>query len=332
MYIILTLFILAYVFYMFLHLFTSTVFIVRSGDYMKPEGIITALITPLDKNGELCNDCLKELIEFQYRSGVVGLYLTGTYGEGLVLPRALRLKVFEKSLEYAPSNMYLLPHIGSASHDAVIELGLKARDLGYREVSVIGPIYHKPSRRGLIDYYDYIASKIDLNILIYNIPERQGYNITPDDFQFIVDRVKNVVGIKDTSRDISQLLEYVNRFGGKYFIAGAGDSLLFYTFIIKAPANISGISNLVPEVTVALYKAVKEGNYSRALKLQYQLDQLRKVLSKLTPEMQEAVRELLKWRNIKAGYPPLHLVHDLDQGLLKKAYELVIEMVKSIHS
>ncbi len=299
---------------------------------MRIEGIITALITPLNKNGELCSDCLKELIEFQYKNGVVGLYLTGTYGEGLVLPHTLRLKVFEKALEYAPSNMYLLPHIGSTSHDTVIELGLRARDLGYKEASVIGPIYHKPSRKGLVDYYEYIASKTELNILIYNIPERQGYNITPDDFQLIVNRVKSVIGIKDTSRDISQLLEYVNRFGEKYFIAGAGDSLLFYTFVVGAPANISGISNLVPEATVALYKAVKEGNYSRALKLQYQLDQLRKILSKLTTEMQEAVRELMKWRDLKAGYPPLHLVHDLDQELLRKAHELVMEIVKSIQS
>ena len=75
-----------------------------------------------------------------------------------------------------------------------------------------------------------------------------------------------------------------------------GDSLLFYTFVIGAPADISGISNLVPEATAALYKAVKEGNYSRALKLQYQLDQLRKILSKLTTEMQEGKRYIRGFR------------------------------------
>jgi 4-hydroxy-tetrahydrodipicolinate synthase len=297
---------------------------------MRPQGIITALITPLDVNGELCVDCLKELIEFQYKSGIVGLYLTGTYGEGVILPLALRLRVFEKALEYAPTNMYLLPHIGAASYDAIIELGLKVRDLGYKDVSVVGPIYHKPSRRGLVEFYEYIASKTELNILVYNNPGRQGYNITPDDFQLIVDRVKSVVGIKDTSRDVDVLLEYVKRFGDRYFVAGAGDSFLLYTFMIGASAHVCGISNFIPEVTIALYKAIRDGNYGKAVELQYQLNQVRRILSKLAPETQEVLRELMRMRGLRAGYPPLHLMYDLDRGLLEKAFKLSMEIVGGV--
>jgi dihydrodipicolinate synthase/N-acetylneuraminate lyase len=297
---------------------------------MRVEGVITALITPLNSDGTLCVECLKELIEFQHGAGIAGLYLTGTYGEGVVMPLEVRLKVFEKALEFAPKGMYLLPHIGGATVDTVIELGRKVRDLGYREVSVIGPIYHKPSRKGLVAFYDYIASKTELDILIYNNPGRTGYNITVEDFQYIVEHVKAVKGIKDTSRDVDQLLELVKRFGDKYLIAGAGDSLLFYTFAIGAPAHICGISNLVPEVAVALYRAVKEGNYQKALELQFEINKLRKIVSKLSSEAQEVLRELMKRRNLKSGYPPIHLAYEFDPKLLDEATNLVTRILEVV--
>lgn len=297
---------------------------------MRVEGVITALITPLNSDGTLCVECLKELIEFQHGAGIAGLYLTGTYGEGVVMPLEVRLEVFEKALEFAPKGMYLLPHIGGAAVDTVIELGRKVRDLGYREVSVIGPIYHKPSRKGLVAFYDYIASKTELDILIYNNPGRTGYNITVEDFQYIVGHVRAVKGVKDTSRDVDQLLELVKRFGDKYLIAGAGDSLLFYTFAIGAPAHICGISNLVPEVAVALYRAVKEGDYQKALELQFEINKLRKIVSKLSPEAQEVLRELMKRRNLRSGYPPIHLAYEFDPKLLDEATNLVTRILEVV--
>jgi dihydrodipicolinate synthase/N-acetylneuraminate lyase len=297
---------------------------------MHVEGVITALITPLNSDGTLCIECLKELTEFQYRAGIAGLYLTGTYGEGIILPLEIRLKVFEKALEFAPKDIYLLPHIGGAALDTIVELGRKVRDIGYKEVSVVGPIYHKPSRKGLAVFYEYIASKTELDILIYNNPGRTGYNITVEDFQYIVEHVKAVKGIKDTSRDVDQLLELVKRFGDKYFIAGAGDNLLFYTFAIGTPVHICGISNLVPEVAVALYRAVKEGDYQKALELQFEINKLRKIISKLSPEAQEVLRELMKRRNLRSGYPPIHLAYEFDPKLLDEATNLVTRILEVV--
>lgn len=293
-------------------------------------GIITALITPLTKDRDLCTECLKQLIEFQVSKSVHGLYLTGTYGEGVILPLQVKLKVFEKALEYAPRGIYLLPHIGTSSIDSIIEMGRKVRDLGYEEVSIIAPLYHKPSRKGLVEFYDYISSKIDTKVVIYNNPGRQGYNLTPDDFQAIVDRAKSIIGIKDTSRDVDQLLEYVMRFSNKYFIAGAGDSFLYYTFAIGAPAHICGVSNLVPELPVALYESIINGDHKRALELQYLVNKLRKVLSKLSGESQEAIRELLKHRGLNPGYPPVQMVHEFDPKLIEEAGRIVLNVLEGL--
>uniref|UniRef100_A0A7C2VLM9 Dihydrodipicolinate synthase family protein n=1 Tax=Ignisphaera aggregans TaxID=334771 RepID=A0A7C2VLM9_9CREN len=294
---------------------------------MPTQGVITALITPLNSDGTLCIDCLKEMIEFQVRSGVHGLYLTGTAGEGVILPTDIRMKVYEKVLEYAPSKLYLLPHVGAASVDVVINLAKHAKDLGYREVSMIAPIFHKPVRKGLVKYFEYVASKIELDIIIYNNKDRQGYNVSPDDFQAIVSTVSSVKGIKDTSKDVTQLLDYVSRFGDKYFIAGAGDDLLFYTFIINAHAHICAVSNVIPEIVVELYNKVKEGRVKEALDLQNKVNQFRKVVAKLGVETQEALRQLVKLRGVDSGYPPVQMAHDIDPKLVEEAKKVIESII-----
>lgn len=286
-------------------------------------GILTALITPLNKDGDLCVECLKDMVEFQAKSGVHGLFLTGTTGEGYILPVHVRVKVYEKAREFAPSRMHLLPHVGAATIDTVVTLARVARDLGYREVSVIAPTFHKPTRKGLVEYYAEIASKADVDVVVYNNKNRQGYNVSPDDFQAIVERVPSIRGIKDASRDPAQLLELRMRFGHRYFIAGAGDDLVFYTFVVGAHAHICGVSNVIPEIAVALYEKALSGDYAKALELQYGIVLLRKHLSKLTGETQEALRELGKARGVNTGYPPIQVVHEFDKDVLEEAVRLL---------
>lgn len=295
---------------------------------MDKNGIITALVTPLNKENEICDDCLKQLIEFQVNKGINGLFLAGTYGEGIILPKNEKLKLFEKALEYKTERVYLLPHVGAGSIDTIVELGKKAVDLGYDEVSVIAPLYYRSTKEGLISFYEYIASKIDSKILIYNNPGRQGYNITPDDFEVISDKVKSIIGIKDSSKNPEQLLEYVKRFGNKYFIAGAGDSLILYTFLIGAKAHICGVSNLVPELAKALYEKVINKDFAKAIDLQYNVDVLRKILMRLSTELQVAIKIMLKYRGINAGYSSIQLRQEPDLKIVEEAKKILENIIK----
>lgn len=298
-----------------------------------PGGVMTALVTPLTRDGALCSECLRSLMEFQVDRGVSGLFLTGTYGEGMVLPERVRREVYAKALEYAPGGAFLLPHVGAAEPEVALGLARAARDLGYRVVSLLGPVYHKPTRRGLVEFFGYVAGKADVDIVIYNNKNRQGYNISPDDFEEIARSVPSVVGIKDTSYDVDQMLEYHVRFGSKYFVAGAGDSMLFYTFALGLPAHICGISNALPELAVELYRSSKSGDLKRAIELQYSILNVRKVIGKFGVESQTVLREVLRWRGVDAGHPPLALRASLDPRLLeelKRTIERVYEVTLGV--
>jgi 4-hydroxy-tetrahydrodipicolinate synthase len=219
--------------------------------------------------------------------------------------------------------MALLPHIGGVDMESVVELAKLAKDLGYRAVSIVGPIYHAPTKEGLVKFYSYIASKVDIPIIIYNNKGRQGYNITPDDFEILTRDIPNVVGVKDTSYDVEQLLELAKRFSSKYFIAGGGDNLLYYTFAVGAHAHICGISNVFPELAVGIFRAMSDGDHQKALELQYKILLLRKAIRKYNVETQEVLRVMLSIRGVKSGQPPIQLSFKPVENMISDLKHLV---------
>jgi len=288
------------------------------------KGVVTALITPFTDGGGLCRSCLEQLVELQLRGGVESLFISGTYGEGVITSTRTREELLKVAIEVAPGRLSILPHVGGADVESVLHLAKLARDLGYRAVSVVGPVYHVPTRLGLVKYFSYVA-RAGVDIVVYNNKGRQGYNISPDDFEYVAREVPSVVGIKDTSYDVDQLLEYVKRFGSRYLVAGAGDNLLYYTFAIGAPAHICGISNLFPELVVELYRAVSEGNHAKAVEIQYRINGLRKLFRKFGVETQEVLRVALRFRGVDPGYPPLQMSFELSEQQLAELRRIVEE-------
>lgn len=287
------------------------------------KGVITALITPFDENSDLCIECLKEMLEFQAENDVAGVFLSGTYGEGVITPLHVREKLFTKAIEHAPSNLTLLPHVGGSDVESIVKLAKLARDLGYPAVSVVGPIYHSPTKKGLVKFYGYIASKADIPIVIYNNKGRQGYNISPDDYEVLTKEVPSIIGIKDTSYDVEQLLELVKRFSSKHFIASGGDNLIYLTFAVGAHAHICGISNVFPEIAVGIYKAMNNGDHHKALELQYKILLLRKAIRKYSVESQEILRAMLNIRGVKSGHSPIQLYFELTEQQVNELKQLV---------
>jgi len=253
----------------------------------------------------------------------------GTYGEGILLSQKTRMEIMRRIIEYVPSKTIVLPHIASPDVEVAFSLAKYAKDLGYETVSSIGPVYHRPTLRGLIKYFDTLA-KADVEIIIYNNSGRLRYNITPGMFENLVSEVPSIVGIKDSSYSIDQLLEYVVKFKNKFFIAGAGDNMLYYTFTIGADAHICGISNAFPELAVELYKAVINGNNARALVLQLLVNKIRNIAKMFSAESSEVIRDVLRMRGINSGYP-LYVVGGLEDEERRKLRRIIEDFIKELN-
>lgn len=265
----------------------------------KMSGVVTALVTPLTDDEKVNEVEFRKLVDFQIKHGINGFFVTGTLGEGMKLPLETRKKAFEIVVEHTKRRVPVIVHIGTPSTKTSIELAKYAEDIGADAVSAIGPFFYKPDIKGLIKHYKAIGEAVDIPLLVYNNAGRQGYNIGPDIFEKIVKEVPRIVGLKDTSYNVEQLHEFVHRFGEKYIIAAAGDSMIFMAFVIGASAHISGVSNPFPEIVVELYKSIQRGELKKAKQLQSKINEIRRALKKGAEIA--AYKAALKFRGINAG-------------------------------
>lgn len=136
-------------------------------------------------------------------------------------------------------------------------------------------------------------------------------------FKKIAREVPQIVGLKDTSYNVEQLHEYVHKFGDKYIIAAAGDSMMFVAFVIGAQAHISGISNLFPELAVDLYNSVKRGDLEKAKQLQSKINDIKRILKKVSEIA--AYKAALKLRGINAGIP--YSIKTVNRGRIPRTQE-----------
>lgn len=284
----------------------------------KIEGVITALITPLTSWEEVNEEEFKRLVDFQIKHGIKGLFVTGTLGEGMKLPLETRKRAMEIVVEHTKRKIPVIVHVGTSNTKTTVELAKHAADIGADAIGAIGPFFYKPDLQGLIKHYKTIGEAVNIPLFIYNNAGRQGYNIDPNMFGKIAREVPQIVGLKDTSYNVEQLHEYVHKFGDEYIIAAAGDSMMFVAFIIGAQAHISGISNLFPELAVDLYNSVKKGTLERAKQLQSKINDVRRVLKKVSEIA--AYKAALKLRGINAGIPssPLRPLTDEEFQELEK--------------
>jgi len=265
----------------------------------KIEGIITALLTPLTKDEQIKEEALRQLIDFQVEKGIHGLFPVATTGEGMKLSLEKRKKAAETVVDQTKGRVPIILHVGTQDTEMTIELAKHAEGLDVDAICAVGPFFYKPDALGLVQHYKRIGEAVDLPLFIYNNVERQGYNIGPETFEKIVKDVPQVVGLKDTSYNLEQLQNYVHKHGENYTIIGGGDPMMFATFALGAPAHMSAISNVFPELTIQLYEAMKKGDYRKGRELQFRLNEIRYALRKgpyITP-----YKEALRLRGIDAG-------------------------------
>jgi len=263
------------------------------------EGIITALLTPLTKDEKIKEDAFKELIAFQIEHGVHGFFPLGTAGEGMKLSIEKRKKAAEIVVDRTDGRVPIILHVGTQDTDTTLELAKHAKDLGVDAIGAVGPFFYTPDTQGLIQHYKRIGEAVDLPLFVYNNVDRQGYNITAGTFEKIAEATPHLAGLKDTSYRVDQLQDYVNKFGKKYTIIGAGDSLIFANFAVGAAAHICAVSNAFPELPVQIYEAMKKKDYEKARELQLRLNDILAALRKgpyITP-----YKETLRLRGIDVG-------------------------------
>jgi 4-hydroxy-tetrahydrodipicolinate synthase len=232
-------------------------------------GVVCALVTPLGPDEKPDAAALGGLIEHQISSGIHGLFVAGTSGEGPLMIREERRLLAEIVVEVVAKRIPVVIHCGTADTRTSEHLARHAQAIGADAVAAVGPYFHSIGPQGLYDYYRNIAEAApDVPHYLYENPERVGYSLGVDLVGRLTNEIPNIVGIKDTGDSIGRLMMYLSLFDPPPQIFTGNNSLLFPAMCIGADGAVSALANVVPKLFVAIYEAARQNRSSEALELQ----------------------------------------------------------------
>ncbi len=264
-------------------------------------GVIPALITPSNSNGNLDLGPIPRLIDFTLARGVSGFFVGGSTGEGYCLTTAERKQLAEKIVAEVSGRVPVIVHVGSLDYREVVELSEHAKKIGADAVSSVIPFYFSYSLQEVRDYYQAISDASELPNIIYFLPHVGNTMTDPEQFVETVLTVDRIYGIKYTDTDLHRLRCLKQLASGQLKYFGGNDSLPLPMLTMGADALIGSNFSAIPEVWIGIYNAFSNGELDRAVKLQDRLTYYIRKLRQIQPI--ERAKGMLKIRGIDVGIP-----------------------------
>ncbi|MDK2897664.1 MAG: 4-hydroxy-tetrahydrodipicolinate synthase [Candidatus Atribacteria bacterium] len=245
-----------------------------------PQGVLPAMVTPFKENEELNEQALHKLINYLIENGVHGIFAIGGQGEFYALSFEEKKRIMEIVVEEVNGRVPVYVGTGAITTREVIRLNKIAEQVGVDAVSIITPFFVSPSQDELYEHYLTIAKDSHLPILLYNNPGRTGgVNLSPQTVERLA-VIDNIVGIKDSSGDLTLTGEYIRRTKNMDFHVLAGrDTLILATFLYGGKGTIAATANVAPHLVSDIYNYFIAGDLEKACKAQEALAPLRLAFS-----------------------------------------------------
>ena len=234
------------------------------------EGTATAIVTPMNDDLSVDYDALGRLIDFQIDSGINAIVAVGTTGESATLEYAEQKDVIRFTVDRVAGRVPVIAGAGTNNTLHVLENVRNACEAGADALLVVTPYYNKATQNGLIAHFTAVADTSTVPVILYNVPGRTGCNLLPATVAKLADH-PNIVGIKEASGNMAQLVELVALCGDKLDIYSGEDALNVPIMSMGGKGAISVLSNVMPAESVAMTDACLAGDYPAAAKWQCKL-------------------------------------------------------------
>lgn len=229
-------------------------------------GILTAMITPFNKNGVNLDE-LGKMIEYQIDGGADALVILGTTGEPATMTEDEKEEVIKYSVKRAAGRVKIIVGTGSNDTAKAVAASVRAERLGADGVLAVTPYYNKCTQKGLYAYYEAICGAVSIPVIAYNVPSRTAVNLLPETAEKIA-LLPNMAGIKEASGNMAQVCETMRRIRGKMDLFSGEDFLNLPMLAIGGAGLISVTSNIAPALVKKMYTLVKENRLEEANALQ----------------------------------------------------------------
>lgn len=270
------------------------------------KGVVVPILTPIDENEMIDEVKLREQVDYVIDGGVLGILAFGSNGEFYVIEEDEMERGLKIMVDQAAGRVQVYFGIGAISTKKCCRLAKMAVENGAAGISVLQPMFLKPTEAELFLHFKTIADSVpDTPVLLYNNPGRVGYTMSGNLVEKLAAEVPNIVGMKDTSGDITQTAEFIRRtrhVGFKVF--GGKDTLLYASMCHGAVGGVCTAANFMPELITDVYNKYIAGDLEGSLEAQFKLNPVR--LSMDPASFPVAAKDManLRGRNIGEPYKP----------------------------
>lgn len=235
-------------------------------------GCGTALVTPFSSDGKLDEARVRALAERQLAGGVKLLVPCGTTGEAMTMTPEEQNRVLKITVEVARGRGKVLAGVGSNSTAITVERAKAARAQGVDAVLVVAPYYNKPTQPGLVAHFGAVANAVPgFPVVLYNVPSRTASNIQAPTVLEIARDCENVVGVKEASNDLAQVMAIIRGRPEGFAVLSGDDASTLPILALGGEGVISVVSNEAPDQFSRMTEAALKGDWSTARELHYKL-------------------------------------------------------------
>ena len=281
-------------------------------------GTCTALITPFRTSGAIDYSAFARQVDRQIEAGIDALCVCGTTGESSALTVQEHIHLVDFCVSHVAGRCPVIAGSGSNDTAAALYLCQHAQESGADALLVVTPYYNKTTQTGLFKHYEYLADRVELPIILYNVPSRTGLSFRAETYQ-ILSQHPNINGIKEASGDFSLLADTLALCGEDLNIWSGNDDHTVPMMAMGAKGLISVVSNLIPGPMTEMTHA--NPNKARDLQIYY-APLIRALFSQVNPV---PVKAAMKLAGLDSGTLRMPL-WEMDEGPLDRLRDAVREV------
>lgn len=287
------------------------------------KGVIPAVLTAFDKNEEIDEVGMRQLVSYLIGKGVDGLYLTGSTGEGFTMSSEERKRVVEIVMDENKGRVPVVVHVGAIGTKLSIDLAKHAEEVGADGISSVPPFYWKFNEDQIVKYYTEIAESCSIPMIVYNVPLVGLLGMSAIKR---LAKVENVKGIKYTALSHYEITQIKDEVGEDFLVYSGADEMAMSGLLAGADGIIGSFYNIMPELFINIKNAVDNKDMDEAKRLQRQAVEII-MYSLQLPSFYAGMKTVLRWRGINAGYcrSPFQNLTEQEELDFKEGYKKLKE-------
>ena len=291
------------------------------------KGAAVAIITPMQENREINYPKLAQILDDQIANHTDAIVICGTTGESSTLTHEEHLEAIRFTVELVAGRVPVIAGTGSNCTETAIYLSTEAERYGADALLVVTPYYNKATQKGLIAHYTAIAEAVSLPIIMYNVPSRTGCNIQPETAAYLAKNVKNIVGIKEASGNISQIAKLMELAGDQIELYSGNDDQVVPILSLGGLGVISVLSNVAPQQTHDMVMRFLEGDVAGSREIQLKaLPLIDALFCEVNPIPVKAAMNMMGWEAGPLRMPLTEMEPEHKERLKKAMIDFGIEV------